>query len=39
MLMFDLDGTLGFFGGGYLLLREALGDVWGEPPTAEELAL
>jgi phosphoglycolate phosphatase-like HAD superfamily hydrolase len=39
MLMFDLDGTLGFFGGGYLLLREALGDVWGEPPTAAELAL
>ena len=38
-LCFDLDGTLGLFGGGYLLLREALGDLWGEPPTAAELAL
>ena len=37
MLMFDLDGTLGFFGGGYLLLRAALGDLWTQEPTAEEL--
>jgi len=37
-LCFDLDGTLGLFGGGFLLLREALGDVWGEPPSAAELA-
>ena len=36
-LCFDLDGTLGLFSGGYLLLREALGDVWGEPPSAEDL--
>lgn len=36
-LCFDLDGTLGLFGGGFLLLRQALGDVWGEPPSAEEL--
>jgi phosphoglycolate phosphatase-like HAD superfamily hydrolase len=39
MIMFDLDGTLGLFGGGYLLLREALGEIWGQQPTAEELAL
>jgi len=38
-LCFDLDGTLGLFGGGYLLLREALGDLWGEPPSAADLAL
>jgi phosphoglycolate phosphatase-like HAD superfamily hydrolase len=37
-LCFDLDGTLGQFGGGYLLLREALAELWGELPTAEELA-
>ena len=37
-LCFDLDGTLGFFGGGYLLLRAALGDLWDTEPTAEELA-
>lgn len=37
MLMFDLDGTLGRFGGGFVLLRQALGDLWGEPPAAEEL--
>jgi len=37
-LCFDLDGTLGLFGGGYLLLREALGDIWGEQPSAAELA-
>jgi len=36
-LCFDLDGTLGSFAGGYLLLREALGDVWGEPPSAADL--
>lgn len=36
-ICFDLDGTLGSFGGGYLLLREALGELWGEEPTAEEL--
>ncbi len=38
-LCFDLDGTLGLFGGGYLLLREALGELWGEPPSAADLAL
>ena len=37
-LCFDLDGTLGLFGGGYLLLREALGDIWGERPSEAELA-
>jgi len=37
MLMFDLDGTLGHFGGGYVLLREALGGLWGGEPTEEEL--
>lgn len=36
-LCFDLDGTLGHFSSGYVLLREALGDLWGAPPTAEEL--
>lgn len=36
-LCFDLDGTLGSFGGGYLLLRQALGELWGTEPTAEEL--
>jgi phosphoglycolate phosphatase-like HAD superfamily hydrolase len=36
-LCFDLDGTLGQFGGGYVLLRQALGDLWGSEPTAEEL--
>jgi phosphoglycolate phosphatase-like HAD superfamily hydrolase len=36
-LCFDLDGTLGTFGGGYVLLREALGELWGEAPTREEL--
>lgn len=36
-LCFDLDGTLGSFGGGYILLREALGELWGEIPDAEEL--
>jgi len=37
-LCFDLDGTLGSFGGGYVLLRQALGDVWGQEPSAEELS-
>ncbi len=36
-LCFDLDGTLGTFGGGYVLLREALGKLWGETPQVEEL--
>jgi len=36
-LCFDLDGTLGTFGGGYVLLREALGEIWGTAPTFEEL--
>jgi phosphoglycolate phosphatase-like HAD superfamily hydrolase len=38
-LCFDLDGTLGLFGGGYHLLRAALGDLWGAPPTPADLAL
>lgn len=36
-LCFDLDGTLGSFGGGYVLLRQALGELWGQEPSAEEL--
>lgn len=36
-LCFDLDGTLGSFGGGYVLLRQALGELWGAEPSAEEL--
>lgn len=36
-ICFDLDGTLGSFDGGYHLLRQALGDLWGEEPSAEEL--
>lgn len=36
-LCFDLDGTLGHFSGGYVLLREVLGDLWGEAPTEAEL--
>ncbi len=36
-LCFDLDGTLGHFGGGYVLLREVLGGLWGEVPTEEAL--
>jgi phosphoglycolate phosphatase-like HAD superfamily hydrolase len=36
-LCFDLDGTLGHFGGGYVLLREALGELWGQPPGEAEL--
>jgi phosphoglycolate phosphatase-like HAD superfamily hydrolase len=38
-LCFDLDGTLGLFGGGYPLLLAALADVWGRQPTPAELAL
>jgi phosphoglycolate phosphatase-like HAD superfamily hydrolase len=36
-LCFDLDGTLGHFGGGYVLLRQALAGLWGQEPSAEEL--
>ncbi len=36
-ICFDLDGTLGSFGGGYVLLRQALGELWGEEPSAEDL--
>lgn len=36
-LCFDLDGTLGHFRPGYELLRLALGELWGEVPTIEEL--
>jgi len=36
-ICFDLDGTLGHFSSGFVLLREALGHLWGEAPTAEEL--
>lgn len=36
-LCFDLDGTLGHFSSGFVLLREALGDLWGSAPTAEDL--
>lgn len=36
-ICFDLDGTLGSFGGGYLLLRQALAELWGWEPSAEEL--
>jgi phosphoglycolate phosphatase-like HAD superfamily hydrolase len=36
-ICFDLDGTLGRFGGGYVLLRQALGELWGSEPTHEEL--
>lgn len=36
-LCFDLDGTLGSFGGGYVLLREALGELWGEIPSETAL--
>jgi phosphoglycolate phosphatase-like HAD superfamily hydrolase len=38
-LCFDLDGTLGHFSSGFVLLREALGSLWeGGAPTPEELA-
>lgn len=36
-LCFDLDGTLGHFSSGFVLLREALGELWGTAPTVEEL--
>lgn len=36
-ICFDLDGTLGHFSSGYVLLREALGGLWGAAPTVEEL--
>ncbi|MBI3130262.1 MAG: HAD family hydrolase [Acidobacteria bacterium] len=36
-LCFDLDGTLGHFSGGYVLLREVLGELWGRVPTEAEL--
>lgn len=36
-ICFDLDGTLGHFGGGYVLLRQALGELWGGEPTREDL--
>lgn len=36
-LCFDLDGTLGTFGGGYVLLRETLGELWGSAPSAAEV--
>lgn len=36
-LCFDLDGTLGSFGGGYLLLRETLAEWWGSPVSRDEL--
>lgn len=38
-ICFDLDGTLGHFSSGFVLLREALGEVWGQMPTVEELGL
>ena len=37
-ICFDLDGTLGHFASGFVLLREALGELWGGAPTAEDLA-
>ncbi len=36
-ICFDLDGTLGHFSSGFVLLREALGGLWGITPTVEEL--
>jgi phosphoglycolate phosphatase-like HAD superfamily hydrolase len=36
-ICFDLDGTLGHFQSGFVLLREALGDLWGSAPTAADL--
>jgi phosphoglycolate phosphatase-like HAD superfamily hydrolase len=38
-ICFDLDGTLGHFSSGFVLLREALGKVWGQTPSLEELRL
>jgi phosphoglycolate phosphatase-like HAD superfamily hydrolase len=36
-LCFDPDGTLGHFRPGYLLLRQTLGEMWGQEPALEEL--
>lgn len=36
-ICFDLDGTLGHFSSGFVLLREALGEIWGQTPSVEEL--
>jgi phosphoglycolate phosphatase-like HAD superfamily hydrolase len=36
-ICFDLDGTLGHFSSGFVLLREALGRLWGAEPTVEDL--
>ncbi len=36
-ICFDLDGTLGHFSSGFVLLREALGTLWGSAPSAAEL--
>lgn len=36
-ICFDLDGTLGHFSSGFVLLREALGELWGEIPSVEAL--
>lgn len=36
-ICFDLDGTLGHFSSGFVLLREALGEVWGQTPSVEDL--
>ena len=36
-ICFDLDGTLGHFSSGFVLLREALGELWGGAPTVDEL--
>ncbi len=38
-ICFDLDGTLGHFSSGFVLLREALGELWGQAPTVDELRL
>ncbi|WLT32440.1 HAD family hydrolase [Geothrix sp. PMB-07] len=38
-ICFDLDGTLGHFSSGFVLLRQALGDIWGQAPTPAELTL
>jgi phosphoglycolate phosphatase-like HAD superfamily hydrolase len=37
-ICFDLDGTLGHFSSGFVLLRESLGQLWGEAPTSDELS-
>ena len=38
-ICFDLDGTLGHFSSGFVLLREALGAIWGQAPSVDELRL